>query len=174
MIGAAFLKAIARAVSHRGQPMLLNPQLQRRAVSMAGPAILGVLLSTASTAAPIAAAAVPADAPAVPPTALPRRPVDAAGAASRLAGLLHLDAAQKARVQEIFEREHAVLDRMWHDSTLPIVEKAIASKTQHERTVADIRAVLNPAQASLFAKLTQSRAENGGESAAAPRPTIQP
>jgi hypothetical protein len=100
--------------------------------------------------------------------------VDAADAASRLAGLLRLDAAQKARVQEIFEREHTALDHMWHDSTLPIVEKAIASKTQHERTVADIRAVLNPAQASLFAKLTQSRAENGGESAAAPRPTIQP
>jgi hypothetical protein len=141
---------------------------------MTGPAILGVLLSTTAGAAPIAAGAVPADAPAIPPAALQRRPADAADAASRLAGLLHLDAAQKARVQEIFEREHTALDRMWHDSTLPIVERAIASKTQHERTVADIRAVLDPAQAGVFAKLTQSRADNGGQTAAVTRPTIQP
>jgi hypothetical protein len=154
--------------------MLLNPRPLRRAVSMTGPAILGVLLSTTAGAAPIAAGAVPADAPAIPPAALQRRPADAADAASRLAGLLHLDAAQKARVQEIFEREHTALDRMWHDSTLPIVERAIASKTQHERTVADIRAVLDPAQAAVFAKLTQSRADNGGQTAAVTRPTIQP
>lgn len=154
--------------------MLLNPQPLRRAASIAGPAILGVLLSTTAGAAPITAVAVPADAPTVASTALPRRAVDAADAASRLAGLLHLDDAQKARVQEIFERERVALDRMWHDSTLPIVEKAVASKTQHERTVADIRAVLTPAQASLFAKLTQGRADHGGETAAAPRPTIQP
>jgi Spy/CpxP family protein refolding chaperone len=154
--------------------MLLNPQPLRRAVSIAGPAILGVLLSTTTGAAPIAAVAVPADAPTVASTALPRRPVDAADAASRLAGLLHLDDAQKARVQEIFERERVALDRMWHDSTLPIVEKAIASKTQHERTVADIRAVLNPAQAAVFAKLTQSRADNARETATVTRPTIQP
>jgi hypothetical protein len=143
-------------------------------VSLAGPAIVGLLLSAAAAAAPIAAGAVPGDAPAVPAAALPRRPADAADAASRLAGLLHLDAAQKARVQEIFEREHTALDRMWHDSTIPIVERAIASKTQHEHTSASIRAVLNPTQAALFAKLTQSRADSAGESPAAPRPLIKP
>jgi hypothetical protein len=154
--------------------MLLNPRPLRRAVSMAGPAILGVLLSTTAGAAPIAAGAVPADAPAVPPAASQRRPVDAADAASRLAGSLHLDAAQKVRVQEIFERERNALDRLWHDSSIPIVDKARASKTQHEHTVADIRAVLNPAQAAVFAQLTQSRADNGGQTAAVARPTIQP
>jgi hypothetical protein len=154
--------------------MLLNPRPLRRVVSLAGPAIAGLLLSGAAAAAPIAAGAVPADAPAVPPATLQRRPVDAADAASRLADLLHLDAAQKARVQEIFEREHTALDRMWHDSTLPIVERAIASKTQHEHTAASIRAVLNPTQASLFAKLTQSRADSAGETPAAPRPLIKP
>jgi hypothetical protein len=153
--------------------MLLNPQPQRRAVSMAGPAIFGVLLAAAAGSA-IAAGAVPAAPPAAASAELPRRPVDAADAASRLAGLLHLDGAQKTRVQEIFERERVALDRMWHDSTIPIVDKAIASKTQHEHTVAGIRAVLNPAQAGVFAKLTQSRADNGGQTAAVTRPTIQP
>jgi hypothetical protein len=154
--------------------MLLNPQSLRRAASMAGPAILGVLLAGAVESAPIAAAGELAGRQPAPASEFPRRAVDPADAANRLAGLLHLDDAQKARVQGIFERERVALDRMWHDSSIPIIEKAIASKTRHERSVADIRAVLNAVQVSVFAKLTQSRADGAGETAAAPRPLIKP